>query len=238
MVNGGKNSAMPWEQILLGVAATAVLWAFSATLAMLMALVVAAGLLSTNPVLRACARCCSLIFRGIPTSILVLFAGIASLQLGEILRIPVLFPGTASEFQHVAFAVVVALGFGSAGHLAAIFQASYQSLGRCRKEYIALLGLPLGLRLTLTVRECAEIALPPVGARLVHHLHNTAFASLFPVFDLFGVLQGNAYGSARVFYFTVGGACLYVVLSQIIWSSCRWLEAIASVPVLAARTHQ
>jgi ABC-type amino acid transport system permease subunit len=80
-------------------------------------------------------------------------------------------------------------------------------------------------------RECAAIALPPVGTRLIHHLHNTAFASLFPVADLFGAIEGEASTTFRIFHAALLGCGIYVLLSGLTWLAFRWLEAAFAPPV-------
>jgi ABC-type arginine/histidine transport system permease subunit len=80
------------------------------------------------------------------------------------------------------------------------------------------------------MRECAAVALPPTGARLVHHLHNTAFAALFPVADLFGYVEGQASATFRVLDFVLLGCLIYVILSGLTWLLVRALEAALSPP--------
>jgi ABC-type arginine/histidine transport system permease subunit len=75
------------------------------------------------------------------------------------------------------------------------------------------------------VREAAAAGLAPTGARLVHHLHNTAFAALFPVADLFGWVQLQANASFEVTRYVFTGAAVYVVLSAVIWLAFRTVEA-------------
>ena len=69
---------------------------------------------------------------------------------------------------------------------------------------------------------------------MVHHLHNTAFAALFPVTDLFGFVQGLSSSTFRVFEFIALGCVVYVALSGAIWLASRALEA-AFVPPSARR---
>jgi ABC-type arginine/histidine transport system permease subunit len=80
-------------------------------------------------------------------------------------------------------------------------------------------------RARLLAREAAAIALPPTGARLVHHLHNTAFAALLPITDLFGFIEAQVNATFRVLDFLLLGCGAYVALSGLIWLSVRALEA-------------
>lgn len=77
----------------------------------------------------------------------------------------------------------------------------------------------------MLMRESAPIALAPTGSRLVHHLHNTAFAALFPVTDVFGYVQGQANATFEVFDYALLGCVVYIVLSALIWTLFRSAEA-------------
>jgi ABC-type arginine/histidine transport system permease subunit len=69
----------------------------------------------------------------------------------------------------------------------------------------------------------------------VHHLHNTAFAALFPVADIFGVVEGRANATFRVIEVVLLGCGIYVLLSMLTWVLIRALEAVLAPP--AARPH-
>jgi ABC-type arginine/histidine transport system permease subunit len=166
----------------------------------------------------------------VPTSLFVIAAGIGMMRLSSAPGLPVIYPGTSTAFQHVAWGVVFALALGSAGHLAEIFRAAHSTLGQFRLEEATVLGLSRFDRSRLLMRECAAVALPPTGARLVHHLHNTAFAALFPVADLFGYVEGQASATFRVLDFVLLGCLIYVILSGLTWLLVRALEAALSPP--------
>jgi ABC-type amino acid transport system permease subunit len=220
----------------VGTAGTVVLWAMSGALSIVLGLVLAAGSLSVHRLLRLGARAGVNLTRGVPTSLFVIAAGIGMMRLATAPELPTVFPGTPAAFQHVAWGIMLALALGSAGHLAEIFRAAYLALGRFRLEQATVLGLTRLGRAVLLAREGAAIALPPTGARLVHHLHNTAFAALFPVTDLFGAVQGQASATFRVFHFAVLGCMIYVTLSGLTWLGIRVLEAALAPP--AAQPQQ
>ena len=222
----------------VGIAGTLVLWASSGALAVLVGLILAAGSLSLSRSLRLLARTGVNLTRGIPTSLFVIAAGIATMHLLSVADLPVVFPGTTAAFQHLAWAIMLALALGSAGHLAEIFLAARSALGRPRLEQAAVLGLSPLQRAAVIARECAAIALPPTGTRLIHHLHNTAFAALFPVADLFGAIEGQASATFRIFHFALLGCAIYAVLSGLTWLLFRVLEAAFAPPVARrARTR-
>ena len=222
-------------ELWLSTAATVVLWVLSGTLSVVLGFVLAAGLLSSHPSWRFLACAVVNVTRGVPTSLLVIFAGIGMMRFPVAPRAPTIFPGTADTFQHVAWGIALALALGSAGHLAMIFRSALLALGRYRREQAMVLGLSAYARIALLARESASIALPPTGTRLIHHLHNTAFAALFPVTDLFGYVLGQANATFRVLDFALLGAAIYVALSGLTWTLIRVLEAALAPPAAEPR---
>jgi ABC-type amino acid transport system permease subunit len=203
---------------------TVVLWTISGALAMGVGLVLAAVSLSGNRLVRFCGQSVINVTRGIPTALLVIAAGLATIRLPA-KDLPVVFPGTLAPFQQIAWAITIALALGSAGHLAMIFRASREALGSARLQQANVLGLSRLRRARVLMRESAPIALAPTGSRLVHHLHNTAFAALFPVTDVFGYVQGQANATFEVFDYALLGCVVYIVLSALIWTLFRGAEA-------------
>jgi ABC-type amino acid transport system permease subunit len=205
---------------------TLVLWTLSAALAIGLGLVLASGSLSPCRPARFVARSVVNVTRGVPTVLLVIVAGFGMLRIPNVGELPVVFPGTLASFQHVAWGITVALALGSAGHLAEIFRAARAGLGEARLEQLMVLGMSRARRTRLLAREAAAIALPPTGARLVHHLHNTAFAALLPVTDLFGFIEAQVNATFRVLDFLLFGCAAYMALSALIWLTVRALEAV------------
>jgi ABC-type amino acid transport system permease subunit len=214
------------EQLREALGGTLVLWALSAALAILLGLVLAAGSLSRGRSVRLLARSVTNVTRGIPTVLLVIVAGFGMLRMPSAGELPVVFPGTLASFQHVAWGVMVALALGSSGHLAEIFRAARAGLGEARLAQVTVMGMSRARRTRLLAGEAAAIALPPTGARLVHHLHNTAFAALLPVADLFGFIEGQVNATFRVFEYLLLGCAAYMALSGLIWLTVRALEAL------------
>ncbi|HEY6748079.1 MAG TPA: ABC transporter permease subunit [Mycobacteriales bacterium] len=207
------------------VAATVVLWATSAAMALVLAVLLAAGGRSPRRPVRIVAGSLTTLTRGVPTSLLVIAAGTFAMGTPPPGWLPNPFPGTPDGMVVVAWSIVAALAFGSAGHLGVILRSAYESLGEHWHEQVRTMGSSTRMTLALVVREVIPAGLPPVGARLVHHLHNTAFAALFPVADLFGWVQLQANTTFEVTHYAVVGALGYVVLSGAIWGACRLIEA-------------
>ncbi len=214
------------EQLREALGGTLVLWTLSAVLALGLGLVLASGSLSPSRPVRFVARSVVNVTRGVPTVLLVIVAGFGMLRTPGVGELPVVFPGTLASFQHVAWGITVALALGSAGHLAEIFRAARAGLGEARIEQVMVLGMSRASRTRLLAREAAAIALPPTGARLVHHLHNTAFAALLPVTDLFGFIEAQVNATFRVVDYLLLGCAAYMALSALIWSTVRALEAV------------
>lgn len=226
------------EATLTAVAGTAVLWLVSATGACALGVVLAGGSLSRRRPLWLLTRTAVNVTRGVPTSILVVAGGIFALRFTGPLTLPPLFPGTHPAFQHVAWMLALALTLGSAGHLAEIFRAAYEALGRTRREELTLLGLPRWRHIQVIASESALTALPAAGSRLVHHLHNTAFAALFPVVELFGLLLAEAYTTFRVVEVALAGTGVYIAMSGVIWGGFKAAETALRqglVPIAAVR---
>lgn len=219
--------------------ATVVLWAVSGGIAVAGGLLLAALSLDPRVATRLASEGVITLARGIPTSLVVVAAGILTSRVPAVTWLPNIFPGTQDGLQLVAWAVVLAVALGSAGNLAVIFRTAYLALGRHRIEQARALGLPPLQRITLVGREAALIALPPTSARLVHHLHNTAFAALFPVADLFGWVQDRASTTFDVTTYVLIGAGIYVLLSGCIWLGGRALEfRLAIGPGTRRRRHR
>jgi ABC-type amino acid transport system permease subunit len=214
---------------------TGVLWVVSGTLSCLLALVLTSGSVSTSRVRRAAARSVVNFTRGVPTSLLVIAAGIAMFRLPAAIKMPAIYPGTPDTFQHVAWGIALALALGSAGHLAEIFRSARAAIGQSRLHQATALGFSRPRRAVLLAREAAVIALAPTGTRLVHHLHNSAFAALFPVTDLFGFVQAQANATFRVLDFALLGCLVYVVMSALVWLIFRGVEGMLLHRVVRGR---
>jgi ABC-type amino acid transport system permease subunit len=214
------------------------LWLVSGVAACAFAVVLAGGSLNKRWPIWLLARVVVNVTRGVPTSILVIAGGLFALRFAGPIDLPILFPGTHAAFQHVAWTLALVLALGSAGHLAEIFRAAYEALGGPRRDELTVLGLPRWRHLIAITTESALVGLPATGARLVHHLHNTAFAALFPVADLFGAVLTQAYTTFRVMEAALVGSGVYILLSAAIWSAFKVAETVlrhgitAPVPAL------
>jgi ABC-type amino acid transport system permease subunit len=222
----------------VAITGTLVLFAVSALLACALGLLLAAGSASRRRRVRYPARVAIDVTRGVPTSLLVIGVGIGMMRVPEISWLPAIYPGTDPVFQGVAWGVVGALALGLAGHLAEIFRSAREAVGHHRLDQADVLGLGRVRRSRLIVREAAAVGLAPTGSRLVHHLHNTAFAALFPVADLFGHLESEASSSFRVAEVAALGCLIYAGLSAAIWAAFRLAELalthrLPSVPKIA-----
>jgi ABC-type amino acid transport system permease subunit len=212
------------SRLALAVASTSVLWVVSGLLALVLGIALAAGGASRQLWIRSISWLAINVARGIPTSIVVIAAGVVGMQVGSPKILPPLFPGTSPEFRHVGLLIAVAVALGSAGHLAVIFIASRGAVGRHVLDQATILGMSSARRTGLLFRESARAAMPAIGARMVHHLHNTAFAALFPVFELFGLLQERITLTFRVWGYLLLGAAIYAGLSGMIWLCALGLE--------------
>jgi ABC-type amino acid transport system permease subunit len=203
---------------------TVVLFVLSGSASVALALVLATGSLASRWRVRIAAGTVITVTRGVPTSLLVIIAGVGTIGIPPPGWLPNPFPGTSDGMALVAWAVTIGLAFGSTGHLAVVFRTGYHAIATPRREQAAVMGLGPMRRLGLLIGECAEPTLAPFGARLVHHLHNTAFAALFPVADLLGWVQQRANETFEVERYVAIGVATYVILSFLIWAACRSAE--------------
>jgi ABC-type amino acid transport system permease subunit len=81
------------------------------------------------------------------------------------------------------------------------------------------------------------LVLGALGPRLVHHLHNTGFAALFPVTELFGGVVEMANETFEVSQAAAFGALIYIAMSQGIWLLTRALETRLRPPGPARTGH-
>ena len=139
-------------------AATVVVWAVSGALSVVLDLVFAAGSLSSLRPWRLAAIIRVNVTRGVLAGLLVIAAGIGMMRVPGTPRFPAVFPGTLNVFQHVGWAIVLALALSLSGHLAMTFRAAALALGRYRRDQVAVLGLSLLNRTALLARECAAMA--------------------------------------------------------------------------------
>ena len=209
---------------------TVVIWLLSGGLALGLALALSAGSLAPRRATRLLSDGVITLTRGVPTSLLVVSAGIIAIRYPAPSWLPNPFVGTSTGLSLVAWAVTIALALGSTGHLAVIFRTGYLALGSARLEQATLLALTPGRRFSLLLRESASATTAPLGARLVHHLHNTAFAALFPVADVFGWVQQQANETFEVSRYVAIGVATYVILSLLIWVIFRGLEYWLALP--------
>lgn len=215
-----------FEGMVIGVYGTLIVWLFSALLAIVMGVIFTSGLLSENTVVKTSVTWVVNLSRGIPTSLYVIIGGLLVIKGYSNFALPAIFPGTIDGFETVAWAIIFALAFGSSGHLAEIFVASYRSLDRATLEQLSAMGFSPWRKIVIATGECAYIGIPPTSTRMIHHLHNTAFAGLFPVVELFGSIQASASSTFRVFEITLIGCVLYILISGSIWLIFRILESL------------
>lgn len=214
----------------LWAAGSVLLWGLSAGLSIALALLMAAGGRSRWFFCRVVSAVAVHITRGVPTSLLVIVFGLMSMRLSGGSHLPVVFPGTSPQFQLVAWAIVIALGLGSSGHIAVICLTAWSSAGVRRLDQAEVMGLSPYGKVRVVGREVLPLVLGPLGARLVHHLHNTGFAALFPVAEVLGGVVEASNETFAVAKFAALGAVAYIVMSQAIWMTTRTLEARLRAP--------
>jgi ABC-type amino acid transport system permease subunit len=162
--------------------------------------------------------------RGIPTGFLVIMLGVFVLKFMPPINLEWKFPGTYSGFQALAWGAVIGLALGSSGHFAVIILAALGTVEVAFYDQMKLLDLSTHMQTRLIWHRIALSVGPPMCARFIHHMHNTAFVSLFPVIELFGVTRSLAINTTHVIEYMALATGIYTALSIAIWICFRYYE--------------
>ncbi|WP_407330342.1 ABC transporter permease subunit [Enterovibrio sp. 27052020O] len=153
--------------------------------------------------------------RGVPTVVFVLLMGNLGLSpYFSVLDMEGVIPGVSWGFSVAAIFIIVGLAFSSSGHLAKIIEAAISTIKQDTIEYMETLQLGTWVKIKLVFIECAPALVPTVSARLVHHLHNTAFISMFPITGIFAAMRTGVVETALVIPYLVFATILFVLLGS------------------------
>ncbi|OEE67498.1 hypothetical protein A1OO_17280 [Enterovibrio norvegicus FF-33] len=194
---------------------TLVFFVLSAALSLLFAVIYVLCGRSHSLLLRMTSNVLIEVSRGVPTVVFVLLMGNVGLSpYFSGLDIEGVIPGVAWGFSVAATFIIVGLAFSSSGHLAKIIEAAISTIKQDTLEYMATLQLGTWVKIKLVFLECAPALVPTVSARLVHHLHNTAFISMFPITGIFAAMRTGVVETALVIPYLVFATILFVLLGS------------------------
>ena len=196
---------------------TLVFFGLSATLSLMLAVLFCFATRARHRGIRAASQVLIEISRGVPTVVFVLLMGnLGMSQAFAVLEVDGLLPGTPPGFSATAVFVIIGLAYSSAGHLSKIIDASLSTVDSDVLAYIATLKPTATLLAWLLFVEAAPALIQPLSARLTHHLHNTAFISLFPITGLFAAMRQGVDETAQVGEYVIVATALFVLLGGLI----------------------
>ncbi|WP_281543488.1 hypothetical protein [Grimontia sp. SpTr1] len=196
---------------------TVIFFLSSAALSLVMAVIYVLCTRSRHVLIRGFVGLLIEVSRGVPTVVFVLLMG--NLGLAPYfsgLDLEGVIPGVSWGFSVAATFIVVGLAFSSSGHLAKIIEAAISTIKFDTMDYMSTLHPGVWLKIKLTFLECAPALIPTVSARLVHHLHNTAFISMFPITGIFAAMRTGVIETALVIPYLVVATLLFVILGSCI----------------------
>lgn len=189
----------------------------SAVLALGMATVFCAASRSPWLIVRAVSCILLEVSRGVPTVVFVIVLGnVGMAREFAWLGIEDVLPGVSWGFSVPAYFIIVGLAFSSSGHLSRIMEAALSTIPQDTARMIQTLK-PSQMRVCwLMFMEAAPALIPPVCARLVHHLHNTAFIALFPITGIFAAMRTGVIETALVLEYIAVATVLFILLGALI----------------------
>jgi polar amino acid transport system permease protein len=189
-----------------------------AVLAVLLALLSAAGRWSGEHPLRIFAELYIDMIRGIPMLVIILYVGFplqAALRdaTGGALNMPILVRG----------GVAIALGY--AAYLAEIFRAGIEAVPSGQREAARSLGLssPQTARF-IVLPQALRIVTPPLGNEFIAMLKDTSLLSVLGVRELTQLTREYQATNFQVFPPFNSVAILYIALTLVASSLLKWLE--------------
>ncbi|MFK0161450.1 ABC transporter permease [Rhizobium sp. NPDC090279] len=206
--------------LLQAVPMTLLLFSLSIVSGGILALVIVALRVSSNPILSGFAKGYIFVFRGSPLLIqmFLIFYGLAQFS---IIRYSFLWP----FLREPVVCAILSLALCTAGYTAEIFRGGIRAVSPKEIEAARSIGMS---RLLLVRRIIAPIAfrhaLPAYSTEIVLMMKSTALASLVTVWEVTGVAQrliSHTYRTMEVF---LCAAIIYLVLNFIILQAMALLE--------------
>lgn len=181
------------DRILAGVGVTLVVTAISMAIATVLAIILAAMRLSTNPVMAAFSAIYIWLFRGTPLLVQIVIWGYFGLIFDKItIGIPftdIVFWQVDTNVLLTAFvAGIIALTLNEAAYAAEIVRSGMISVDPGQNEAAASLGMsPLYTFRRILLPQAMRVILPPMGNELISMIKNTSLLSLIAVQEVYTV---------------------------------------------------
>jgi len=208
-----SNRITPFApRILSGLLVTLYLCGASVAIGAVISLPVAAGLLSSNPLLRGLAFCYSFFFRGTPLIAQLFLIYYGAGQFSAALK----SVGLWSFFRDATNCAIFSFSLNTAAYQAEILAGSIRAVPTGQWEAAKALALPRFVTLSRLILPQAMItALRPYGNEVVLMIKASAIASIVTVLDLMGETR---YAFSKTYDLTLylWAALLYLILVEIL----------------------
>ena len=192
---------------------TLLFFTLSAALSLIMAVFLCLGQISRFKIIRWTVVGLIELSRGVPTVVFVILLGnFGMAPYFSAFDTDTALPGVAWGFNVVAYFVILGLAFSSAGHLTYIFRAAISTISDDVWRYLNITKSRWHRAVSMIYIECAPALLPAVTARLVHHLHNTAFIAMFPITGIFGAMRSGIVETALVVEYILFSTLIYIFI--------------------------
>lgn len=215
---------------------TFVFFSLSALLSLCLAVVFCFASRAETALVRCTAHVLIEVSRGVPTVVFILLMGNLGMSpvfgffetLGSL-------PGTPSGFTAMAIFVFLGLAFSSAGHMSKIIDAGLSTINQNLLDYLFTLKYTWVSLTWLLFVEAMPALIQPLFARLTHHLHNTAFISLFPITGIFAAMRKGVDETALVGLYVSVATILFVLIGEAISILGRMIQNFSSRAVIVDR---
>ncbi|MDR2530745.1 MAG: amino acid ABC transporter permease [Oscillospiraceae bacterium] len=175
-------------------------------------LVISAGRMSRNPVVRNSVRAYLLIMRGTPLMLQLFFFYFGPYYIFGIRG--------ADRFTMA----VVAFGLNYAAYFAEIYRGGIESIPIGQREAAEALGLTRSQTfLKIVLPQVLKRVTPPMGNEFMTLVKDTALANVIAVSEMFDVAKKAASGSVSAAPFIVAGA-FYLAMNSVVEQAFRFAE--------------
>ncbi|MFP8777279.1 ABC transporter permease [Hydrogenophaga sp. RWCD_12] len=206
------------DQVLQGACITVQLAVCSLALGMVLGLLLAAGSLSRQPLLRRAVMLWTAVLRGIPEFLIVL---VCYFWLSNVINTQ--FGGSFDLSPFVAGVFALSIVFSA--YAAEVFRGSFAAIPKGQIEAAQALGLrPAQTFFAVRLPQAWRVALPSLGNLWQSLLKDTSLVSVVGLEDL--LKKANMAGQAthQPFVFLLAAAAVYFVFLQASQPVQRWLE--------------
>ncbi|MBK0422774.1 amino acid ABC transporter permease [Leucobacter sp. CSA2] len=179
------------SEIIAGVGVTLVVTAISMIISTVLAVILAAMRLSSNPIAVAFSSFYVWLFRGTPLLVQIVIWGYFGLIFEKItLGIPftdvVFWQVDTNSLLSAFVAGIIALTLNEAAYSAEIVRSGMLSVDSGQKEAAASLGMsPLETFVRILLPQAMRVIIPPLGNELISMIKNTSLLSLIAVMEVY-----------------------------------------------------